>query len=66
MKLVYRDGGQHPSFTAKVADVGSPEALVPPTEIALEEKKPAAGRAKPKVEQGRGCGGGQRLAGAPR
>ena len=44
VKLVYRDGGQHPSFTAKVADVGSPEALVPPTEIALEEKKPAPGK----------------------
>ncbi|MFY9657804.1 MAG: murein L,D-transpeptidase family protein [Methylocystis sp.] len=44
VRLVYRDGGQHPSFAAKVADVGSPEALVPPTEIALEDKGVRAGK----------------------
>jgi murein L,D-transpeptidase YafK len=38
VRLVYQDGGQHPSFTSRIAEVGHPEALVPPTEIALEDK----------------------------
>jgi murein L,D-transpeptidase YafK len=44
VRVVYQDGGQHPDFTARVAEVSRPEALVaPPVEIALEEKaaKPA-------------------------
>jgi murein L,D-transpeptidase YafK len=42
IRLVYQDGGQHPSFAARVAEVSRPEALVPPTEIALEEHAPSA------------------------
>ncbi|MGA8170446.1 MAG: murein L,D-transpeptidase family protein [Methylocystis sp.] len=38
IRLVYQDGGQHPAFTARVADVSRPEALVPPTEVVLEER----------------------------
>jgi murein L,D-transpeptidase YafK len=44
VRVVYQDGGQHPDFTARVAEVSRPEALVaPPVEIVLEEKaaKPA-------------------------
>ncbi len=49
VRLVYQDGGQHPYFSSRIAEVSRPEALVPPTEIALEEKATAAsgkGRAK--------------------
>jgi hypothetical protein len=45
VRVVYQDGGQHPDFTARVAEVSRPEALVAaPVEIVLEEKaaKPAA------------------------
>jgi murein L,D-transpeptidase YafK len=42
IRLVYQDGGQHPYFTARVAEVSRPEALVPPTEIVLEERAPNA------------------------
>jgi murein L,D-transpeptidase YafK len=39
VRVVYQDGGQHPDFYARVADVSRPEALVaPPVEIALEDK----------------------------
>jgi hypothetical protein len=39
VRVVYQDGGQHPDFHARVAEVSRPEALVaPPIEIALEEK----------------------------
>jgi murein L,D-transpeptidase YafK len=38
IRLVYQDGGQHPDFTARVAEVSRPEALVPPTEIVLEDR----------------------------
>ncbi len=37
VRLVYADGGQHPSFASRVAEVSRPEALVPPTEIVLNE-----------------------------
>jgi murein L,D-transpeptidase YafK len=38
VKLVYRDGGQHPAFYASMAEVSRPEALAPPTEIALDDR----------------------------
>ncbi|WP_036288978.1 murein L,D-transpeptidase family protein [Methylosinus sp. PW1] len=39
VRVVYQDGGQHPDFYARVAEVSRPEALVaPPIEIALDEK----------------------------
>ena len=38
MRLVYQDGGQHPSFASRVAEVSRPETLAPPTEIALEDR----------------------------
>ena len=42
IRLVYQDGGQHPAFAGRVAEVSRPEALVPPTEIALEDHAPSA------------------------
>ena len=42
IRLVYQDGGQHPAFTDRVAEVSRPEALVPPTEIVLEDRAPSA------------------------
>ncbi len=45
VRLVYQDGGQHPDFYAHVPDVSRPEAILPPAEIALEEKTRAAGKA---------------------
>jgi murein L,D-transpeptidase YafK len=44
VRLVYEDGGQNPSFSAKVGDVSRPEALaLGPHEVVLDEKtgKPA-------------------------
>ncbi|BBU61431.1 hypothetical protein MSC49_13660 [Methylosinus sp. C49] len=38
VRVVYQDGGQHPDFYARVAEVSRPEALVAPLEIALDEK----------------------------
>jgi len=38
VRLVYRDGGQNPAFYASVAEVSRPEALAPPTEIALDDR----------------------------
>jgi murein L,D-transpeptidase YafK len=38
VRLVYQDGGMHPAFYARVPEASRPEALTPPTEIALEEK----------------------------
>jgi murein L,D-transpeptidase YafK len=48
VRLVYQDGGQHPYFASRVAEVSRPEALVPPTEVALEEKATIA-PAKPRA-----------------
>jgi murein L,D-transpeptidase YafK len=42
IRLVYQDGGQHPAFANRVAEVSRPEALTPPTEIVLEERAPNA------------------------
>jgi murein L,D-transpeptidase YafK len=42
VKVVYQDGGQHPDFYAKVAEVSRPEALAAPVEIALEDKSAKA------------------------
>ena len=42
IRLVYQDGGQHPAFAGRVAEVSRPEALAPPTEIVLEDRAPAA------------------------
>ena len=47
VRLVYQDGGQHPSFASRIAEVSRPETLVPPTEIALEDK--ARGRKGPSL-----------------
>jgi hypothetical protein len=44
IRLVYQDGGQHPYFTARVAEVSRPEALVPPTEIVLDDASGAKGK----------------------
>jgi murein L,D-transpeptidase YafK len=41
IRLVYQDGGQHPAFTNRVAEVSRPEALAPPTEIVLEDHAPS-------------------------
>jgi hypothetical protein len=50
IRLVYQDGGQHPDFTARVAEVSRPETLVPPTEIVLEDRAPGAkGKAASKL-----------------
>lgn len=38
VRVVYQDGGQHPSFASRVSEVGRPETIVAPTEIAIEEK----------------------------
>lgn len=39
VRLVYQDGGQHPDFRARVAEVSRPEAIAAgPVEIALEDK----------------------------
>lgn len=38
VRIVYQDGGQHPSFSSRVADVSRPETIEPPVEIKLEEK----------------------------
>jgi hypothetical protein len=39
VRLVYEDGGMHPSFMSKVAETSRPEALTAtPSEIALDEK----------------------------
>jgi murein L,D-transpeptidase YafK len=42
VRIVYQDGGMHPSFLSRVSEVSRPETLIPPTEIALEEKQPRA------------------------
>jgi murein L,D-transpeptidase YafK len=42
VRVVYQDGGMHPSFMSRVAETSRPETLTPPTEIALEEKAPKA------------------------
>lgn len=38
VRIVYQDGGQHPDFHARVAEVSRPEALAAPVEVVLEEK----------------------------
>lgn len=38
VRVVYQDGSQHPSFASQVADVSRPETIVPPTEIAMDDK----------------------------
>jgi murein L,D-transpeptidase YafK len=43
VRVVYQDGGMHPSFVAHVPETSRPEALMSPTEIALEEKPVRAG-----------------------
>ncbi|WP_457796252.1 L,D-transpeptidase family protein [Methylocystis sp. S23] len=43
VRVVYQDGGMHPSFLARVAEASRPEALSAPMEIALEEKPVKAG-----------------------
>jgi murein L,D-transpeptidase YafK len=38
VRVVYQDGGMHPSFYSRVAEASRPEALAPPLEIALEDR----------------------------
>jgi murein L,D-transpeptidase YafK len=38
VRVVYQDGGQHPSFASRVSQVSRPETIVAPTEIDLDEK----------------------------
>jgi murein L,D-transpeptidase YafK len=46
VRIVYQDGGMHPSFLSRVAETSRPESLTPPVEIALEDKPVrAAGKA---------------------
>jgi murein L,D-transpeptidase YafK len=45
VRLVYQDGGMHPAFYQKAAEASRPEAIAPPTEIALENKAAPAGKA---------------------
>jgi murein L,D-transpeptidase YafK len=40
VRLVYQDGAQHPVFAHRIADVSRPDALVPPTELALDDPNP--------------------------
>ncbi|WP_170162467.1 L,D-transpeptidase family protein [Methylocystis hirsuta] len=50
VRIVYQDGGQHPAFASRVPEVSRPETIVPPTEIALDEKpNRGAGSAVAKV-----------------
>jgi murein L,D-transpeptidase YafK len=46
VRVVYQDGGQHPAFAARIAEVSRPDALAaPPSEFVIEEK-PAKGPVK--------------------
>jgi murein L,D-transpeptidase YafK len=45
VRLVYQDGGQHPDFYARVAEVSRPETLTPPAEVALDDKRAGKGAA---------------------
>lgn len=45
VRVVYQDGGMHPSFFSKVAEASRPEALSPPEEIAVNDKPAQAGKA---------------------
>lgn len=38
VRLVYQDGGQHPSFASRIFEVSRPETVVAPAEIVLDEK----------------------------
>jgi hypothetical protein len=40
VRLVYQDGAQHPAFAHRIAEVSRPDALVPPTELALDDPNP--------------------------
>jgi murein L,D-transpeptidase YafK len=37
VRLVYQDGGQHPAFSHRIAEVSRPDALTPPVELALDD-----------------------------
>jgi murein L,D-transpeptidase YafK len=39
VRLVYNDGGQHPAFAHRIAEVSRPEALTEPLEVALDEPR---------------------------
>ncbi len=38
VRVVYQDGGQHPSFASRVSEVSRQETILLPTEIVLDEK----------------------------
>ena len=46
VRVVYQDGGQHPSFASRGSEVSRPETIVAPTEITVDEK-PGRGAAQP-------------------
>jgi murein L,D-transpeptidase YafK len=37
VRLVYKDGAQNPVFAHRIAEVSRPDALVPPTEVVLDD-----------------------------
>ncbi|WP_374547845.1 L,D-transpeptidase family protein [Rhodoblastus sp.] len=43
VRLVYKDGAQHPAFANRVAEVSRPDALTPPLEVALDDPKTRVG-----------------------
>jgi murein L,D-transpeptidase YafK len=43
VRLVYKDGAQHPAFANRVAEVSRPDALAPPLEVALDDPKSRLG-----------------------
>ncbi|MFO1101749.1 MAG: murein L,D-transpeptidase family protein [Methylocystis sp.] len=38
VRVVYQDGGQHPSFASRFSEVSRPETIVAPSEIAIDDK----------------------------
>jgi murein L,D-transpeptidase YafK len=43
VRLVYQDGGQHPAFAHRIAEVSRPETLTEPLEIALDDPRTRVG-----------------------
>ncbi len=50
VRVVYQDGGQHPSFAWRVSELSRRETIAPPTEVAVDEKTgQGAGQSAAKV-----------------
>jgi murein L,D-transpeptidase YafK len=47
VRLVYQDGGQHPAFAHRIAEVSRPEALTEPLEVALDDLRTRVGAKTP-------------------